>query len=200
MTDASKSDPEQDVENASGADDTKLFPRDLLNQTLAWLRQLGGDERLMVIIATARLDDLLKRLLQATMLHQGGGQDSLFDSDRPLGTFSSRILLAFRLGLIDRDYESYLQALRRLRNDAAHSAEHIDLASAPHIDRVVHLHTLASKSPIWSKICGEPTDPKQDPAAALFMSLVFAVFNGECAVLSAKPFEVETCVVLNCFE
>ena len=184
---------EHDVESASHCENKKkLFPRNLLDQTLAWFRQIVGDERIMILLASARLDDLLKRLLQSTMLHQGGSQDSLFDNDRPLGTFSSRILLAYRLGLIDRDYESFLQSLRKLRNDAAHAAEHIDLATSPHVDRVVHLHSLASKSPLWETLNDKPANPKTEPAAALFTALVLAVFNAECAVLSAKLFSVDT--------
>lgn len=185
---------EQKSETGASTDkEMTLFPRDLLDQTLAWLEQLAVDERLMILLATARLDDLLKRLLQSSMLHQGGGHDSLFDPDRPLSSFSSRILLAYRLGLIDRDFESFLQALRKLRNDAAHAAEHIDLGTAPHIDRVLHLHTLASKSPLWDTVNDhQATNPRTDPAAALFTSLLFAVFNCECAVLSAKPFKSDT--------
>ncbi|MEX1231421.1 MAG: hypothetical protein WEB58_14335 [Planctomycetaceae bacterium] len=118
---------------------------------MLWLEQLGVDERLMILLATARLDDLLKRLLQSTMLHQGGGQDSLFDPDRPLGTFSSRILLAYRLGLIDRDFESFLQALRKLRNNAAHATDHLDLSTSPHLDHIITLQRLASKSSLWGK-------------------------------------------------
>jgi hypothetical protein len=192
MTDADKSNSKKVADSASAANESKPFPRDVLDQTLEWLEQLHGDERLMIILASARLDDLLKRLLQATMQHQGGGQDVLFDSDRPLGTFSSRILLAYRLGLIDRNYESFLQSLRKLRNDAAHAAEHIDLATAPHIDRVVHLYSLASTAPTWSAINEEPIYPRLDPAVALFRALVVAVFSVECAILSAKQFEVDT--------
>lgn len=172
-------------------DDIKHFPSDLGEQIATWLEELAGDPRLMIIIAGARLDNLLKRLLQSKMLHQGGGKDELFGHDRPLGTFSSRILLAYRLGLIDRDYESFLQTLRKLRNDAAHAAQRMDLISSPHIDHIMHMQTLASQSPLWSKFNKAPVNPKSDPKRSLYMSLMIAVFNLECALLGAKPFHVE---------
>ena len=182
-----------DRDNSSAKmDELKPFPSDLVQQTVSWLEQLVGDERLMVIVATARLDDLLKRLLQSTMLHHPGGSDNLFDADRPLGTFSSRILLAYRLGLLSREFESFLQTLRKLRNDAAHAVQHIDLTTSPHLDRVIHLQSLASKGPLWGMVEAEPVDPKKVPVRSLFLSLMVAVFNGECAVLSAKPFKIET--------
>ena len=171
----------------------KIFPTELLEQTVSWLTLLNKDERLMIIVASARLDDLLKRLLQSTMLHDSGGDDRLFGHDRPLGSFSSRILLAYRLGLISRDYESFLQTLRRLRNDAAHAVQDINLSVSPHLDRVITLQTLASKSPLWHEFFrDEPVNPHTNPAHSLYSSLVIAVMNGEAAVLDAKPLTVDT--------
>ncbi len=169
------------------------FQANLVSEIDAWFRQLTpGDDRALLIVASARLGDLLKRLLQATMIHNPGGNDGLFDPDRPLGTFSSRILLAYRLGLLDRDFESFLQTLRKLRNDAAHSAQPIALQSAPHIDRVMHLQSLASKSPLWSALPESgPTNPKENPSLSLFTSLLMAVINAEISVLSATPFEID---------
>ena len=171
----------------------KQFPSGLVKETVAWLREVPpGDDRARLIVVSAKLDDLLKRLLQAVMIHHPGGKDSLFDPDRPLGTFSSRILLAYRLGLLDRHFESFLPTLRKLRNDAAHSAQPIALGSSPHIDRVMHLHSLASQSLVWNTLQDKtPVDPKEDPSHSLFASLTVAVFNAECAVLSAKPFQVD---------
>lgn len=163
------------------------FPSDKLTTILSWIEQLRSDDRLMIIIASSRLDDLLRQMLGKVLIHQPGGNDSLFDSDRPLGSFSSRILLSYRLGLIDRDFESYLQTMRRLRNDAAHAAQDMNLYSAPHIDRIIHLQSLASKAPMWSLINEEPVDPQVEPGRSLFRSLVIGVLVAECAILSAEP-------------
>lgn len=129
----------------------KKLPMEIFEQTLSWLELVQCDERLMIILSAAKLDDLLKNIIRSSMVHQSGNSDPLFDSDRPLGSFSSRILLAYRLGLIDRDVESYLQTLRKLRNDAAHSAHDIDLSKAPHVDRVIHMQQIASKCHLWDK-------------------------------------------------
>lgn len=165
----------------------RLFPEERLTTVLSWVEQLRRDERLMIIIASSRLDDLLRQTLQRALLHQPGGSDSLFDADRPLGSFSSRILLSYRLGLIDRDYESYLQILRKLRNDAAHAAQHMDLLSAPHIDRIISLQSLASRAPFWTMLNESPVDPQVDPGRSLFRSLVIGVLIAEIAALSTEP-------------
>lgn len=169
-----------------------FFPEDRIDRVLSWVRELDTDARLMILVGAAYLDDLLTRMLQAAMAHQPGGSDPLFDADRPLGTFSARIQLAYRLGLLSREFESFLQTLRKLRNDAAHAVHEIDLFSSPHIDRVIHLQLLASKCPMWPFIEPNPIDPKTDPRGALVAPLTVAVFSGECALLGTNPMKVET--------
>src|SRR5207245_320315 len=62
-------------------------------------------ERTLVIGGAARIDVAIERLLRAVMQHHPGGNDNLFDPDRPLGTFSAKISLAYRLGLLDDGVE-----------------------------------------------------------------------------------------------
>jgi hypothetical protein len=99
--------------------------------------------------------------------------------------------LAYRLGLISPALESFLQTLRRLRNDAAHAVQQIDLSTSPHLDRIIHLQSLASKSSLWQTLVDEPINPKTNPGASLFVSLAIAVFDGESVVRNSKPFVVD---------
>src|SRR5437867_124895 len=74
-------------------------------------------ERAAVVLGAARLEAALEKALSLLMQPSANGQDTLFDSDRPLGTFSAKIILAHRLGLIDNDFEHALQMIRKTRND-----------------------------------------------------------------------------------
>src|SRR5690242_20242627 len=56
-------------------------------------------------------------------------QDSLFDSNGPLATFSGKIKLGYAIGLFSRETFSDLETIRRLRNKAAHVAEEFDFAN-----------------------------------------------------------------------
>ncbi len=57
-------------------------------------------ERVAVIISAARIDFVLESLLKGLMVPNTAASDPLFDSDRPLGTFSAKIALAYiRCGL-----------------------------------------------------------------------------------------------------
>lgn len=179
----------------------KPVPLDLVVRVLNWYQELAdADERIIIIVAAAKLEESITRLLKAHMLHQGGGNDDLFGHDRPLGTFSSRILLAFRLGIINRDFESFLQTLRKLRNEAAHSPERMDLLSSPQIQWIEHLVLLASKSPAWTTVFKDVShvSARENPRSAVLKSLLIALFNCEVAALTAKPFAVETICEFGC--
>lgn len=68
--------------------------------------------------------------------------DSLFSVYAPLSTFSARIRLAFAMHLITADMKSWLEVLRRLRNDFAHESGPIDFDDPRCRDR---LQILISK-------------------------------------------------------
>src|SRR5262245_14774922 len=78
-------------------------------------------ERSAVVLGATKLDAALEELLIASLFPAAGGQDPLFEQERPLSSFGARILLSRRLGLIDDEFEAALHAIRKTRNDFAHS-------------------------------------------------------------------------------
>ena len=109
-------------------------------------------ERAAVVIAAARLDVDLELLLKRILHRCPGGTDPLFDSDRALGTFSAKIFVAYRLGILNPDFEHVLQILRKIRNDFAHQLEHESLSSARQKSRLAELIRWAEKSDVY-KTC-----------------------------------------------
>lgn len=164
--------------------------RKILNPLIVWFRELKAiDVRVGIILCTSRIDEDLCQLLKKVMRHHpGSGKDELFDTDKPFGTYSARILLAYRLGLIDRDFESYLQSSRKLRNAAAHAQHPIDLSQTPHIDRVVHMNRLCQSRRI---LTDETFNPHEDPAGAVMTSLLYAILALELSYDCAVPFQAE---------
>ncbi len=102
-------------------------------------------DRSAVVLGAARIDVALEDLLKSIMRPHPGGSDNLFDPDRPLGTFSSKISLAFRLSLIDSEFEHALQMIRKIRNDFAHSTQKLSLSEAREKDRVRDLIRVVGK-------------------------------------------------------
>ena len=70
------------------------FADDLLGERTA---------RPLIIVGTAKVENLLFQILSQHLLPKktkASDQDELLEGDRPLATFSARIKLCYRLGLI----------------------------------------------------------------------------------------------------
>jgi hypothetical protein len=107
-----------------------------------------------VIVAAALFDDLLGSALSARLLHPAESQDELLEgSHAPLGTFSARIDLAYRIGAIGRQMRDSLHIVRRLRNDFAHVADPIDFSNQSVRDRVSLL--LSRNRDLLEKLWGD---------------------------------------------
>lgn len=98
-------------------------------------------DRAAVILAASKLDELLYQLLSASLMPSSSSRDELLDNDRPLGTFSSRIAISYRLGLIDEGLTRALHLVRRIRNAFAHQLTGTKLDGGPEADRVRELVT-----------------------------------------------------------
>jgi hypothetical protein len=168
------------------------LPNEIAERVLPWFEQLcNADPRVMIIVSAQKLDDLITELLKSRMVHESG-EDRMFGTNGPLITFSAKIVLAYRIGLIGRDCERFLQSLRRLRKSAAHSSEPMDLLKSPHIEAIEFLESLARKSAVWDAIFGDRNIiVREMPAYSIYASMMVTTFNAEAAILHSKPFSIE---------
>jgi hypothetical protein len=113
------------------------------------LQMLEERGRGAVLVGVARVDAALEHLLQAVMTPATAKGDGLFLPDRPLGSIGAKVALASRLGLIDGPVERALNALRKLRNAFAHSAESASLGDAAHSARLAEVYADARSNPLW---------------------------------------------------
>ena len=90
----------------------QLFSREFKNES----------DRASVILAAAMIDNVLDTLLRARLAPVSTGQDTLFDGhNSPIATFSARIDLAYRVGVISDKMARDLHIIRRIRNEFAHN-------------------------------------------------------------------------------
>jgi DNA-binding MltR family transcriptional regulator len=84
-----------------------------------------------IVIATAAiLDNQLERALKRAMRPLSNNMyERLFDSFRPLSSFSSKIVMAYALGIISADLYEELEKIRQIRNQFAHSSGVLHLGS-----------------------------------------------------------------------
>jgi hypothetical protein len=79
----------------------------------------GESDRGAILILAAYLDELLCDLIRAACISDIAADD-LLDLRRPAGDFASRISLCGALGLIHSTEVAGLEAVRKIRNGAAH--------------------------------------------------------------------------------
>ena len=145
---------------------------------LGMLRERG---RGAVLVGVARVDAALEALLRSA-LAPPRGSETLFHTDRPLGSFGAKVALAARLGLIDAPVEQALHSLRRVRNEFAHSTTEVRLADPSYSDRLRESVAQARRSLLWTPMeeilgnhmaaRGKASQPEEDPGLADFVLLI----------------------------
>lgn len=112
--------------------DAKIKPSQLFDDFAEELLAERG-ARPLIIIGAAKIEQLLLELLGTFLLPKRVNvkeQDELLEGDTPLGSFSARIKVCHRLGLIDEKLCATLELLRKIRNLSAHSVS-FDQAKSP---------------------------------------------------------------------
>ena len=102
--------------------------------------------RAVIILASAQIDTQLRHMLEAFMWPRTGKTkepDELLDGEGSLSTFSSRIKMSVRLGIIDASLATALEKLREVRNQAAHWIS-FGVATPPLSDQLKHLQSLVA--------------------------------------------------------
>jgi mannitol operon repressor len=77
-------------------------------------------DRGAALVAASMLDERLKEILHAFMLDSPASQELLSGFSAPLGTFSSRAVAAFALGLIQSNEFEEITIIRKIRNEFGH--------------------------------------------------------------------------------
>ena len=98
------------------------------------------DQRSVVIMGSARLETLLRNLLEGYLLPKPNSDSALFDGMGALSTFSARLHLSQRLGLIDKELWRTINLIRDTRNDFAHEVSPGEFNSTRLSQRVDHIY------------------------------------------------------------
>ena len=104
-------------------------------------------DRASVIIAAAMFDDALNGLLKNHLVSNASSTDDLFDgANAPLSTFSSKISMAHRLGLISSKFCRDLHLIRKIRNEFAHNVHGCSFEDSRVKSRTLELYKDTHKS------------------------------------------------------
>jgi len=153
-------------------------------------------DRAAVILGAAKLDLLLYLLLVKVLIPNVGNTDNLFDGDSPLSTFSAKIHMSYRLGLIDSDFARALHLTRRIRNSFAHEISGCVLDSGPHRDRIRELVSPLKRYPKFEEMEKRFFDGKSGYGIDFRKALALMAARLEVAIKNAKPLRTLTVTAL----
>ena len=96
-------------------------------------------DKAAVIMGIEKLDNLLFQILNKILIPNPSQKDDLFDTDAPLSTFSSKINLCYRLGILDNLTTKSLNLMKRIKADMISEKANASLTSGAAADRVREL-------------------------------------------------------------
>lgn len=109
-------------------------------------------DRSAVILGTAKLDNLLYQLLQKYMLPNKEKRSDLLKNDGPLYSFSARVSVCYRLGLINVDTEDILHTINKIRNTFAHDPNIKSLESNSHKDKINYFFDKLNDDSLYNSL------------------------------------------------
>ena len=127
-----------------------MFDNQKVEKFDEFVEQLSTEShRAAVVLGAAKLDQTLYFILLGYFLPTKNKDDELLEGDSPLSTFSARINLCYRMGIIDNNFTNALHLIRKIRNDFAHELD-IRLDQPPNRDRVRELVKTVKDSQLFS--------------------------------------------------
>ncbi len=103
---------------ASAKDDTLEQDLEAINKTTQEI--LEKSDRVRAVLLGVQLDRLLQMLLKTYLVPFAGKKDPLLSGSGFAGTFSARIELGYRVGLLPPDWHHDLKIINQIRDDFAH--------------------------------------------------------------------------------
>jgi DNA-binding MltR family transcriptional regulator len=149
-------------------------------------------DRACVILCGAKIDFLLQQILARYLLPNTGSSDELLDSDKPLGTFSSKIHACYRLGIIDSEFARALNIFRKMRNIFAHEMSNCSFASGSHRDRINELSAPLRKFEMYEKFKKSEFDGKDSISAEYMTTMAVVVGRLEGLLSDIEPIKATT--------
>ena len=145
------------------------------------------NDRAAVILGASKIDYLLYQIINHFLIANCSKNDELLDGDSPLSTFSSRINMVFRLGIIDGQFSKALHLIRKIRNDFAHELNSSKLDTIPHRDRIRELKAMFIESDLFNEIKQSYFIEKPNVISDFFTVITLIVARLDRIFLVIKP-------------
>ncbi len=135
-----KADTKSETTADAGTKKTQGFQLHEIDAFKAFFVEFSKEsERAMVVLTASRIENLLQQILGKFLIPNTSRTDDFFENQGPGSTFSNRISILYRVGVLDAEFTNTLHRIRRIRNSFAHEHTSCTLESGSHSDQVKSL-------------------------------------------------------------
>lgn len=134
--------------------------------------------RSRIILFATRIDESLEQLLRLFLKdpRKKPKEDELFRTYAPLSTFSARISMAYRLGLISKNDADAFDNLRGVRNDCAHKIFEFSNDDPLVQGRMQRFMELTCDDASKALLLGAIACPKTDEDCVMYCCLIHIIY------------------------
>lgn len=141
-------------------------------------------DRALIIYSCSIIDDQLYEILKMYLIDSKESKDELLLGDSPLSTLSSRIKIAYRLGIIDVSFVRNLDLIRKIRNKCAHNVR-LNIKEPPISDLINNLKNNLNKRETYKLTLKRYFDndlKKKDEFKALLVTVCVILHAIKCSI------------------
>jgi DNA-binding MltR family transcriptional regulator len=155
-------------------------------------------DRGCVLLTASRLDEMLEKLHRTYVTSIASPEkkvlESLFSLHAPLSSFSAKMKLAFCYGLISKEDFADFEALRKIRNSAAHTTQQFTFGQSE-TQKTIAGFTSPKRVPQqlgYFRLSEEEHRVLQDPSKDYVTTKMYLILTGMCltAVLLDKTLRI----------
>ncbi len=167
-------------------------------------RVIGDTESSPVLVGVTRLENELEKYITSFLIESPTGKDDLFETG-PLSTFSTKISVARRLGLINNELQDAVDNMRKIRNMVNKSAGN-DVFDSKQISKIIkNMHKKYSGNRNYTDIHSKLTEAEKfllleksnETKANFIILLYYLIFTLQTGKLLAHKKQYRAKLVLS---
>ncbi|HTB08139.1 MAG TPA: MltR family transcriptional regulator [Bacteroidia bacterium] len=149
-------------------------------------------DRAAVILVSAMIEEKLTVLIKSFLIANPAADDDLFErANAPISTFSSKIDMAFRLGLISSKYSRDLHLIRKIRNSFAHNIHSCNFENGNIKDRIKELSNRCSIMKFYEYLLEDKHPNVKSGTGGIFLFVTsIMIFQLDVFITKLKPLEI----------
>lgn len=151
-------------------------------------------DRAAVILIAAVIDEKLTTILKSKLIAVPTANDDFFEgANAPISTFSSKIDLAFRLGVISAKMSRDIHLIRKIRNSFAHDIYGCSFENGGVKSRVMELYNTCGMMSFYEHLIEENNPKVESGTRGVFLffasTLIFHLTNLLTEIKPIEPIE-----------